>query len=169
VAAGGVAMNRKHQQFASEYLKNLNATRAYMKVYPAASYETARRNGSELLTNTDIAQEVKRRLDENAMTADEVLARLAEYGRAEYSPYITSDGSVNIAKLIEDDKGHLIKSVKETEHGRMYEFYDAYAAVVQIGKYHKMFVERTEVTGKDGDAIAVRYIDYRNGIDSTET
>lgn len=146
-------MNRKHQQFINEYLRLWNATRAYMAVYPNAGYDTARANAADLLANTNIAQEIQRRIDENAMTADEVLARLAEYGRAEYAPYINSIGEVDIAELVKDGKAHLIKGIRETEHGRMYEFYDAYSATVMLGKYHKLFVERQELTGKDGGPI----------------
>lgn len=158
-----MAVNRKHQQFISEYLKCWNATRAYMAVYPNASYDTARANAADLLANTNIAQEVQRRIDENAMTADEVLARLAEYARAEYAPYVSEDGTVNIAKLVQDGKAHLIKAIKETESGRNYEFYDAYAAIVQIGKYHELFTDKTKVMGDKDNPLVIeaRHIDYR--------
>lgn len=48
-------MNNRHQAFADEYLSNgLNATQAYLSTYPSVTENTAKVNGSKLLTNTNI-------------------------------------------------------------------------------------------------------------------
>ena len=57
-------MTEKQQLFALEYIKDLNATRAYQVAYPKASYETAKRNGSLLLTHTDLKSFIDAKLDE---------------------------------------------------------------------------------------------------------
>lgn len=143
-----MALSPKHQEFINQYIAcYFNATEAYARAYPNASRETARRNGHELLTNTDIAHEIKRRIAENTMSADEVLMRLGEQARNEHGKYITSTGIVDLPQLIADGKGHLIKGIKETQYGKNVEFYDAQAALVHIGKHHKLFVE-----GPTGDA-----------------
>jgi len=50
-------INSRHKLFIEEYLINgFNGLKAYQKVYPDASYETAQKNSSKLLTNTDIKQ-----------------------------------------------------------------------------------------------------------------
>lgn len=46
--------NFKHEQFCQEYIVCLNATDAYQTSYPKCSTRTARSNGSELLTKTNI-------------------------------------------------------------------------------------------------------------------
>lgn len=82
------------------------------------------------------------------MTADEVLVRLTEQARAEYSPYMTAYGTVDMQRLIEDGKAHLIKSISDTAYGKKVEFYDGQAALVHIAKHLGMFQERTEHTGE---------------------
>ena len=57
-------MTEKQQLFALEYIKDLNATRAYQVAYPKASYETANVNGIKLLGNTSIKAFIDAKLDE---------------------------------------------------------------------------------------------------------
>ena len=49
-------INDKHRAFAEEYMTNgFNSTQAYMKVYgPNIEYDTAKVNGSKLLTHTNV-------------------------------------------------------------------------------------------------------------------
>jgi phage terminase small subunit len=48
-----------HRLFVAEYLVCRNATRAYLKVYPEATYETAKVEGCRLLTKPNVRAEVK--------------------------------------------------------------------------------------------------------------
>jgi hypothetical protein len=50
--------NDAHERFAEEYLKDLNATQAYMRVYPDSGYEAAQSSGSVLLGNPMVAERV---------------------------------------------------------------------------------------------------------------
>jgi len=53
-------LNNKQKVFCREYVKNgSNGTAAYMKAYSKCTEETARRNASKLLTNTDIQNYIK--------------------------------------------------------------------------------------------------------------
>jgi phage terminase small subunit len=56
------SISDKHSRFIDEYLIDLNASKAYQRVYVDASPESARRLGSQLLTNVDIREEIKERL-----------------------------------------------------------------------------------------------------------
>jgi phage terminase small subunit len=143
-------LSAKHRAFVDAYLQLWNATEAYSRVYPKASRETARRNGSLLLTNTDIDAEINARLAERAMSADEVLDRLSEQARAAYSQYLTARGTVDLERLIADGKAHLIKRIKHTQFGVNVEFYDAHAARELLGKYHKLWTDKVnhEVMGE---------------------
>lgn len=153
-----MALSPKHQEFINQYIAcYFNGTEAYKRVYPQSSYDAARANAPRLLANDSIAEEIKRRIDEHAMSADEVLMRLGEQARAEQSQYLTAQG-VDLESLIRNGKGHLVKGIKETKYGRDIEFYDAQAALVHIGKHHKIFVDRTEVTGKDGKDLALQTV-----------
>lgn len=176
-------MNVRHQQFVNEYLKLWNATRAYQRVYPKASYDTARANGATLLADASIAEAVQKRLEQNAMSADEVLARLAEHARGDMGDFVSiADGLPSLDLSTAQDKTRLIKKVKTTKKTYVkrgdpdtsvteieaeIELYDAQSALEKLGRHHKLFTDKTEVTGKDGDAMAVKFVDYRNGIDTT--
>lgn len=103
-------------------------------------------------------------IDENG---DIDIVRLALEGKLElYAPYIYSGGYVDLAALERDNKMHLVKGIKNTKDGLQVEFYDAQAALVHIGKYHALFTEKQETTlqGKDGNAIQVKFVDYRAGL-----
>lgn len=154
-----MALSNKQRVFIEAYLESWNATQAAIEA--GYSPKSARVIGHENLTKPDIAVEIQRRIAERTMTADEVLVRLAEQARAEYSAYLTPDGTVDFARLIADGKGHLVKGIKETAQGRNIEFHDAQAALVQIGKHHKLFTEQVQQSGE----ILVR-VQYGDGTDS---
>lgn len=153
-----MALSAKHQQFVEEYLRCFNATRAYQAVYPTVGRLTAASNGYRLLReNPEIDEYVQQRLSETAMSKNEVLMRLAEQARGVHNDYIQEDGTIDIAQMVKDGRAHLIKKISYTKGRKEYEFHDAQAALVQLGKHHKLFVDRQEVTGKDGGPIEHDY------------
>lgn len=137
-----MALTPKQQLFVEEYLATWNATEAARR----AEYAHPNVQGPRLLVNVGIAEEIKARLAEKVMTADEVLVRLAEQARSAQSEYLTPRG-FSLQKLIADGKGHLIKGIKETQFGRVIEFYDAQSALVHLGKHHKLFTEQVQHSG----------------------
>lgn len=153
-----MALSMKRRAFVEEYLKDFNATQAAIRA--GYSERSASQIGHENLNIPEIADKIQRRIDEKAMTADEVLLRLAEQARGEHAAYIRPNGAVDLPRLIKDDKSHLIKGTKWDSSGNLIvEFHDAQSALVQIGKYHKLFTERHEHGGFDGDAIPIRLED----------
>lgn len=140
--------NAKHRLFIDELFRNnQNATRAYMAVY-GCSYDAARINASKLLTNANISEEIERRLKQSAMSANEVIARLAEHAKAEYTEYIDDTGHVDIARMKEDGKGHLIQGTKWDRDGRLVvEFPNSQTALVHLGKFHSLFTDKVEHSG----------------------
>lgn len=151
-------LTNKQQAFINEYLKTWNAAEAARRA--GYSEKTAREIGRQNLAKLDIKAEIDRRIAENAMSADEVVARLTEQGRVDYSPYMRTDPEsgrlyVDGKKLLADGKGHLIKSIKETRYGQDVEFFDAQAALIQLGRYHKLFTDKQEQSGPDGKAMRV--------------
>jgi phage terminase small subunit len=149
-----MARTTKRQVFIVEYLKCWNATRAAKR----AGYKHPRTMGSFLLTVIDIKNEIETRIAEKAMIADEVLVRLGEHARGDWSEYMDESGNLEIKRLIADGKGHLIKGIKPTQYGRLIEFYDSQAALVHLGKHHKLFTDRHEHSGPDGKPIPITRI-----------
>ena len=79
-------MTENQRLFAEEYLKDRNATRAYKAVYKNVKKdESARANGSRLLTNDSVKAYIKAKLDEmhdeNTADAKEVLEYLTSVMR----------------------------------------------------------------------------------------
>lgn len=76
-------LSLSHQKFVQVYVSHANAARAYQAVYPEASMDSARKAGSRLLRQPEVAAEVERlrRLSESASVMDlaqkrEFLARI---------------------------------------------------------------------------------------------
>lgn len=167
-----MGMTNRRRIFIDEYLKCWNASEAARRAGYKSRSNTA---GSRLLSNVDIKAEIERRIDENAMTADEVLQRLGDMARGDMGEFLDIESmsySLNLEKAQEKGLTKLIHKVKdrtvmnsnskgdETEvHTLELELYDAQAALVQLGRYHGLFTDRTEITGKDGGKITIEIID----------
>lgn len=147
-------LDAQHQIFVDKYFElGFNATKAAK----AAGYsaKTARQQASRLLTKVDIKAEIESRLAEHAMSANEVLARLSQHGRGDMRDFL----SVPVNKLKNHPDGNLIKKFKldvvttfdydgkpQIEERIELELYDAQAALVQMGRHHKLFLDRTDIT-----------------------
>jgi phage terminase small subunit len=139
-----MALSKKKQLFVNEYLKSFNATKAAQAAGYSGNNNVMAQRGYELVRNSDIAELIRDRLQESAMSANEVLMRLAEQARAQYSCYLGSDGHVDLEGLLADGKGHLIKGIKETKYGRQIEFYDSQSALNLLAKHHGLLTDRVE-------------------------
>ncbi len=88
-----VKLTEKQKLFADEYLIDLNATRAYKEIYKSCKKdETDRVNGSKLLTNTNVARYIDKRMRDREkrteITQDMVLRELAKIGYADIKDYL---------------------------------------------------------------------------------
>lgn len=75
-----MALSKKRQAFVSEYLIDKNATQAAIRA--GYSEKTARQQGSRLLSNASIQEEISRRLEELKMSADDVIIGITEIAGA---------------------------------------------------------------------------------------
>ena len=146
------------RQFVKYYVGecNLNGTRAAIKA--GYSRKSARQIASENLSKPYIRAEIDRLLEAQAMSKSEVLARLTLHGRGDMREFI----NLSSKQLKRHPDGQLIKKYKRTvttygddrtEEKVELELYDAQAALVQLGKYHKLFSERIEVDDWRSQAI----------------
>jgi phage terminase small subunit len=138
-----MAITKKRRAFIEEYLRcGFNATEAARR----AGYKHPNKLGPRLVKVGEIAAEIDRRIRELTMRANEVLLRFSEQARGEGTQYLQEDGTVDIGRLIEDNKQHLVKKIGETRYGRMVEFYDAQTALGQLGRHYGLFDDMTTVT-----------------------
>lgn len=164
-----MALTPKQQVFVDRYLVHFNATRAALEAgySPKSAYST----GWENLRKPEIAKVVSERLSETAMGPEEVLMRLGDQARGSMRDFVTFDDNGNVGfdleRAAQDGKLNLAKKLKTktrqwsemaysiesgeieprpvTETTVEFELYDAQAALVQIGKHHKLFVDKVEM------------------------
>lgn len=173
-------MKAQHEQFIAVYVETRNAAEAARRA--GYSPKTARQQGSRLLTRADIQAEIAARLTP-IITSDEVLERLTSHARGTMADFIDVDEGGNFRINLKEAKNrarlHLIKKIKttrrvteeSTETSVELELYDAQAALVQLGKYYRLFSDRLtvdwlgelEALGLDAHAIESELIEQFKG------
>jgi phage terminase small subunit len=137
--------------FIEEYLRCFNATEAALKA--GYSKRSAYAIGSENLKKLEIKTEIDRRIEERAMKADEVLDRLAQFGRSDIGEFATLEAG---AELADHPQSRVVKKFKKTvittKDGDLIEnieleLYDAMSALQLIGKHLGLFKENIDHTG----------------------
>lgn len=128
-------MNTKQTVFVAEYLKCWNASEAARRAgYNGKSNVI----GARLLADVSIKAEIKHRVEELTMSADEILIRLTEQARGDLGEF--ADVSL-FDDLKNHPKSHLVKQlvteVFEDRNGKVhhkmrFELYDAQAAMKAI-------------------------------------
>lgn len=131
-------MTEKQKQFADEYLKDLNATRAYKAIYKGIkSDDAARACAARVLTNANIKAYIKEQLDkmhdERTADAKEVLEYFTAVMRGEsLSEVVVVEGvgeGVSQARRME-------KQPDEKERLK---------AAEMLGKYYALFTDKTQL------------------------
>lgn len=151
-----MALTHKQLQFIDFYLgiSNGNATDAARRAGYEGNDNVLGVTGNDNLRNPKITEEISRRYKERCMGSEEVLTRLAAQARGPGAYMRALDGErayVDIDSLLKDGNGHLIKGVKYTDKGQcIVEFHDSQAALVHIGRHHKLFTDKTEHSGEIG-------------------
>lgn len=173
-----VKFTGKQQAFIDAYFAcNFNATEAARRAGYAGDDATLRSLASENLTKDNIREAIDARMRAMRMGADEVLARLSFIANGSFEDFLDPDSmSLDLKKAKKAEKLGLIKRIKittvVTSHADRdtqtetieFELHDPVRAMELLGKHHKLFTERQEISGPDGGAIEVRPVDYRHSI-----
>ncbi len=153
----------RHQQFVDEYLADpdLNATRAYRKVYPTVGENASRRNASRLLSRADvqaaIAERRKARSLSTQITAERVLLEIARLALADHRKLYHPDGRLKAVHELDDDTAATIASseVEEESSGtqtvvriKKIKQWDKREALNMLGKHLGLFLERLKLEGE---------------------
>lgn len=155
-----MALSAKRQIFVNEYVQCWNATEAALRA--GYSPKTAYSQGHDLLKVPEVLSAIQEKINERAMTADEVLIRLAEQGRGIPNECFKLEGGkvlVDFDALKERGLLHLIKKLSYDSEGMpRVEFYDAQGALGQLAKAHGLLTERLQHSGEV--KVNVVYGDY---------
>ena len=146
----------KEQAFVEEFLITWSPTKAAK----AAGYAHPEKCW-KISARPDVAAAIQARLEEKAITAGEVIARLCEQATVNPADFfnfdIHPDGQMVMKSIKWEEfyrRGHLVKNVTYNRRGEpVLEFHDAQAALIQIGKYLKLFTDQVDVTSK-GEALS---------------
>jgi phage terminase small subunit len=150
-----MALTQQQREFIEHYLQcGFNGAEAARRA--GYSERTARQQASRLLTKVDISDAIKARIAELVMSSDEVLLRLADQARSTMADFINpTTEDLDLEKAERLNRLHLVKKFTKTT-GKVesvsIELYDAQAALVQIGRHHKLFTDNHDHTSK-GEAI----------------
>lgn len=159
--AGCKGLNDKQSIFLAEYLKCWNASEAARRAgYSVAS---AYSQGNRLLKNAEISAAIECFKAEHIMSAEEVQILVTQQARSDIGDFLRQDGDgviVDLPKAIEAKKTGLIKKLSQTRTIRTrgeddveetvsttIELYDKQAALVQVGKMHELFVDKSRLVG----------------------
>ncbi len=145
--------------FADEYLSNgFNAAEAARAI---GCRGKASQTGWRLLNYPEVRAYIQKKFEERSMQANEVLARLADHAQGSMGDFVSEDFDgeprLDLKKAREAGKLHLIKRLRVQANGAFdIELYDQQNALQLIGRHLQMFVDRHELTGKDGGPISLQ-------------
>lgn len=160
-----MVLTPKQKIFADEYLIDLNATRAYKVAYPKVKKdESARVNGSKLLTNTNVVAYIDERMKEREkrteITQDRVLQELAKLGFFDIRKLFDDSGKPLDITGLDGETVACIAGldVMEAYEGagenkefvgyiRKYKMADKLKALELLGKHLGMFKDKVELSG----------------------
>jgi phage terminase small subunit len=137
----------KQEQFALEYVKDFNGTRAAERAGYGGDDSSLAVTASRLLRKANIRHKVSSLIESNAMSSQEALWRLASMARVDISDFIKGTNEefslnwTNIRKY-----GFLIKSITQTKYGLKIELHDSQKALELIAKHLGLFTDRLDVT-----------------------
>lgn len=172
-----VALTDKQIAFVNHYVACWEKTKAAKLA--GYSERTASSIGFENYNKPEIKAAIDARIAEMAMSADEVLIRLGQQARGNMGDFwdIPEQGSpvLNLASERVKDKLHLIKRMKVKTTKRSFtdedeepielttteidfELYDAQTALEKIGRHHKLFTDKTELTGPNDGPIPIAIV-----------
>jgi phage terminase small subunit len=162
----------KQRRFVEEYLVDLNATQAYLRAgYKAKTNNVAGVEAHKLLKNPKVkaavAAAMEARSARTQVTADRVVQELAKLGFSKMTSFARwgPDGIIlrDSEQLSEEDAA-CVAGLEQTTIvvGEMekttlkFKLHDKKGALTELGRHLGIFIDKTEVTGKDGGPITLQ-------------
>lgn len=161
-------MTEKQKIFADEYLIDLNATRAYRVAYPSVKKdETARANGSRMLTNANVSRYISERMQERQqrteITQDMVIKELAAIAFSRATDYAAVKGGTVCIKdtdSLTDNQIRAIAGIKEGANGIEVKLNDKEKALELLGRHLGMWNDKLDINAPALDDSLKEMEDY---------
>lgn len=85
----------------------MNGTQAYLSLHPNSSYNNARSSAADILAKPSVKAEIRRRIDEMSMSADEAMLVLTDHARGDVSKFMDlSSVGWNVSLIQTDEDGN---------------------------------------------------------------
>ena len=158
----GKKLTANQKIFVSEYIVDRNATRAYLESYKSVKKENvAAQSGSALLRNPKVAAAIADALDaqqkRTEITADKTLRECGRIAFSDPRKVFDEAGSLKPVHDFDDDTAAAVSSIEvvckqagggEVEHVHKIRFWDKNAAINNLGKHFKLFIEQLNIGGE---------------------
>lgn len=165
-----MSLKDKQKRFVAEYLIDLNATQAAIRA--GYSKNTAANIGHENLIKPQIAAALQAAMDKRAkrleITADSVLQEIAKIAFMDPRKFFNADGSTKHVTELDDDTAmglagmeviELFEGQGEQKHVygllKKFKLADKGQNLERLGKHLKLFTDKSEVTGADGQPLQI--------------
>lgn len=157
-------MTIKQEQFIAEYLKDKNATRAYTTAYKCKNEDTARANGSKLLTNPDIkaliSQKAGQQLAKMDISAEKVLREYDIIASGDLRDFYDEAGNLKPMKDWTAEMGKRVAAIEtviknvaagdgQTDTIHKIKLWPKDRALEGLAKHLGLLTERVELTASD--------------------
>ncbi len=179
-----MALTNKQEKFIQELIKGKSQREAYREAYPKSrewAENAVDTQACILLKNSKVLERynklrgrlIKEAEDEAIITAKEVLKEFAKIGRADIKDFLSfrtgktivghEDGEpvidyAHVVELKDSDQvdGSLISEVQLKDGTLKFKLHDKVKALENIARHLGMYVDKTEITGKDGGPIETK-------------
>jgi phage terminase small subunit len=166
-----VALNDKHKRFSLEYLKDLNATEAAIRA--GYSKKTAHSQGCRLLKNAEvkrfIAAKGQTKFEKLDISVDRVLNEIARLAFLDPRKFYDEAGNLKAITELDDDTAAALAGMEVEEAYEHFgkgqakpkgllkkiKFADKSKNLELLGRYHKLFTDKVEITNLDDLANAI--------------
>lgn len=150
-------LNVEQEKFCHEFIKDLNATQAYLRSYNTTNENTAKANGSKLLTKTNIQRKItelnKQKLQASKVDAQVILKELLALATSDITEVLDDDGVVRPKR---EWPSHFKKSISQIQIDEIYlnnqkigyakkiKMWDKPKALELLGRHLKLFTDVLE-------------------------
>lgn len=143
-------LSPREKAFVDHYMAcGFNASEAARRTSPDAADSSARQRGYVLAHRPHVKAEIEKRMQSEAMSADETLARLTHIGRGNLGLFLDEEGHVDLTMPSARANLHLIKKITRDQYGRIksIELHDSKDALKVFTKVHSLVSDRVEHSG----------------------
>lgn len=146
----------KQDLFVKEYLKDLNATQAYIRAgYKFKNENVAAASAAKILRNPKIQEKIQKAMAEREkrteITQDRVLKEIANLAFTDRTGIVNLNNNRLIIKNFDEltpEQKACISGVKETKYGIEVTFYNKEKALEMLGRHLGMFNDKVKIDGE---------------------